>query len=96
VTLRLLDNGNWGDSEFVEPVDVLLLCRGFLGSISELLEVYPTNCIVLDASLYKNSRERILKECGRLGVDAVDISVVGAVKIVPASESFTLYPMRDK
>lgn len=96
VTLRLLDNGNWGDSEFIEPVDVLLLCRGFLGSISELLEVYPTNCIVLDASLYKSSRERILKECCRLGVDAVDISVIGAVKIVPASESFTLYPMRDK
>ena len=94
--IRLVDNSYWQENEYVEPADVVLLCRGFLGSIDELLEVYPTNCLLLDASLYKHSRERILRECVALGVDAVDISRTGAVMIVPDGDTFVVEPLRGK
>ena len=96
IRLMMLDNGIWEENEYVEPVDVLLLCRGFLGNIERLIEYYPTECIVLDASLYSHSRNRIMRECDRLGVDAVDVSSCGAVKIVPADDSFFLDYMSGK
>lgn len=94
--IRLLDNGLWRENLYTEPADVVVLCRGFLGSIEELAEVYPTECLVLDASLYKRSRERILRECAAMGIEPVDISKEGAVKIVPQEGGFSLVPMRGK
>ena len=92
----LLDNALWNDNLYIEPVDVLLLCRGFLGDIKNLIEVYPTNCIVLDASLYRHSRNRIMRECAALGMEAIDVSGMGALKIVPSDESFEIHAMRGK
>ncbi len=94
--VRLVDNGYWNESLYSVPADAVVLCRGFLGSVEELLEVYPTGCLVLDASLYGRSRERILRECALLGVDAVDISRTGAVALIPGDDSFTLEPLRGK
>ena len=94
--IRLLADDLWRENIFTEPVDVLLLCRGFLGEVKELVEVYPAGCILLDASLYKRSRERILRECVALGVDVVDISRSGAVKIVPRGDEFEIIPLRGK
>lgn len=96
VKVRLLDNAHWQDNEKVEPVDILVLCRGFLGRISKLVEVYPAACVVVDGSLYKHSRERIKREYTRLGIDVVDISESGAMKVVADVENFDLIPMRDK
>lgn len=94
--VRLVDNGYWNESIYSTPADVVVLCRGFLGSIEELLEVYPTNCLILDASLYKRSRERILRECAAIGIEPVDISRSGAVAIIPGDGCFTLEPLRGK
>ena len=94
--VRLVDNGYWNESIYSTPADVVVLCRGFLGSIEELLEVYPTNCLILDASLYKRSRERILRECAAIGIESVDISRSGAVAIIPGDGCFTLEPLRGK
>ncbi len=94
--VRLLDNANWRENIYAEPVDVLLLCRGFLGPVSEVLDAYPTNCLVLDASLYKRSRERIMRECAALGIEPVDISHAGAIMLLPAEESFVVEPLRGK
>ena len=94
--IRLLADELWRDNIFAEPVDVLVLCRGFLGPVEELLEVYPASCMLLDASLYKRSRDRILRECAVLGVDAVDISRNGALKIVPRGDNFEIIPLRGK
>ena len=96
LNVMMLNHGNWEDNEYVEPVDVLLLCRGFLGKIDKVLEYYPASCLVLDASLYSRSRERILRECRKAGIDAVDISENGAVKIVASGDSFNVCPMRNK
>jgi hypothetical protein len=94
--IRLLADELWRDNIFAEPVDVLVLCRGFLGPVEELLEVYPASCMLLDASLYKRSRDRILRECAVLGVEAVDISRNGALKIVPHDDNFEIIPLRGK
>lgn len=94
--IKLLADDLWRENIFAEPVDVLILGRGFLGPIEELVEVYPSACILLDASLYKRSRERILRECSLLGIEVVDISMSGAVKIVPHDENFEIIPLRGK
>lgn len=94
--IKLLADELWRENIFSEPVDVLILGRGFLGPVKELVEVYPSACILLDASLYKRSRERILRECSLLGVEVVDISRSGAVKIVPHDENFEIIPLRGK
>ena len=94
--IKLLADDLWRENIFAEPVDVLILGRGFLGPIEELVEVYPSACILLDASLYKRSRERILRECSLLGIEVVDVSRSGAVKIVPRGENFEIIPLRGK
>lgn len=94
--VRLVADDLWRENLYSVPTDVVILCRGFLGEIKELVEVYPPGCILLDASLYRHSRERIQRECAALGVDAVDISKTGAVKIVPMGDSFEIIPLRGK
>lgn len=94
--IKILDNAHWKENIYIEPVDVLVLCRGFLGGVKELLEVYPTECIVADASLYKHSRRRIMRECAALGVDVLDISKSGALMLLPCDDAFELVEMRGK
>ena len=94
--VRLIDNGLWRDNLYVEPTDVVVLCRGFKGSVKELIEVYEPGCIMLDASLYRKSRERLLHECAAAEVEPVDISEQGAMKIVATQEGFRVVPMRGR
>jgi hypothetical protein len=94
--IKMLADGLWPENRYTTPVDVLLLCRGFLGSIEELYDEYPCSCLLLDASLYSHSRTRILRECAQLGVEAVDISETGAINVVPKGDSFEIVPMKGK
>lgn len=96
LNVRLVDNGNWRENIYVRPADVVVLCRGFLGPIEELVEAYPSGCLVLDGSLYKRSRERILRECAALGIVPVDIQDTGAMLLTASGDSFTLTPLRGK
>ena len=96
VVVRMLDNAYWRENEYTEPVDILVLCRGFLGRIDELVEVYPAACVVVDGSLYKHSRERIKREYARLGIDVVDITQTGAVKVVAGADGFDLMLVNSK
>lgn len=96
VTVKLVDSDNWNENIYSCPVDAVLLCRGFKGDVKELLDVYPTHCLLLDASLYSHSRRRIQRECVALDVEPVDLSSTGAVKIVPGKDSFELLFMRGK
>ena len=73
-----------------------MLCRGFLGRIDKLVKVYPAKCVVVDGSLYKRSRERIKREYLQLGIDVVDVSQTGAMKVVANEDGFELIPMRGK
>ena len=94
--IKLLADDLWRKNIFAEPVDVLVLCRGFLGPVKELVETYPSGCMLLDASLYSRSRERILRECAALGLDPIDISATGAVLVVPHVDNFEIIPLRGK
>ena len=94
--VRLVDNAHWRENIYSEPADMVILCRGFLGSIKELLDVYPTGCLVMDASLYERSRRRIMRECAALDVDVVDVASAGALMFIPGGESFELVNMRGK
>ena len=94
--VRLVADDLWRENLYSVPTDVVILCRGFLGEIKELVEVYPPGCMLLDASLYKHSRERIQRECAALDIKVVDISKTGAVKIVSRGDSFEIVPMRGK
>ena len=96
IKVKMLDNPHWTENVSAEPVDILVLCRGFLGRVNRLVKVYPAECVVLDASLYKHSRERIKREYMQLGVDVVDVSLSGAMKVVASGERFELKPMSDK
>ena len=94
--VRMVDSDVWQDNLYVHPADSVLLCRGFLGRVDELVEAYPSSCLLLDASLYKRSRERILRECTALGIEAIDISESGAMMVAPSGDKFTLLPLRGK
>lgn len=96
IKVKMLDSPHWQEKEDTEPVDILVLCRGFLGRINKLVNVYPASCVVVDASLYKHSRERIKREYSQLGIDVVDIARVGAVKVVVANGNIDLIPMKGK
>lgn len=96
VRMQLLADNCWLSDSLQHPVDVLWLCRGFLGPVERLLEVYPASCIVLDGSLYAGSRRRLLRECGAAGVGCIDISQLGAVKLKAADGSFSVETMRGK
>lgn len=96
VRMQLLADDCWLSDSLQHPVDVLWLCRGFLGPVERLLEAYPASCIVLDGSLYAGSRRRLLRECGAAGVGCIDISQLGAVKLKADGGSFSVETMRGK
>ncbi len=96
VRMQLLADDCWLSDSLQHPVDVLWLCRGFLGPVERLLEVYPASCIVLDGSLYAGSRRRLLRECGAAGVGCIDISQLGAVKLKADGGNFSVETMRGK
>lgn len=78
----MLSDDCWKDETGIIPADCLYLCRGFLGGIKELMSVFPSRYIVLDATLYSNSRRRIKRECSELGVRCIDVAEQGAVKLL--------------
>lgn len=96
VRMQLLVDDCWLGDSLQHPVDILWLCRGFLGSVEKLLEVYPSTCVILDGSLYAGSRRRLLRECEAAGVGCMDISQLGAVKIIGDAGSFSIETMRGK
>ena len=96
LVVKMLDNAYWRENEYTEPVDILVLCRGFLGRIDELVEVYPAACVVVDGSLYKHSRKRIKREYARLGINVVDVTQTGAIKVVADADGFDLMPVNGK
>ena len=80
--IALVADEHWDEQSVITPVDCLWLCRGFLGNIEELITLYPTRYILLDATLYQSSRERIKRECRKAGVRCIDLAQQGAVKML--------------
>lgn len=79
--IKMLCDEHWAADSIITPVDCIVLCRGFLGSIKELYNVYPTRYILMDATLYAGSRRRIRRECAASGIRCIDLTQ-GAVKML--------------
>ena len=94
--VQLLADDCWLADSVSRPVDALLLCRGYLGKVSDLLVHYPASCVILDGSLYERSRARLLRECAAAGVGCVDVSTVGAVRLMGGCDTFAVETMRGK
>lgn len=94
--MQMLVDDCWLGDSLQHPVDVLWLCRGFLGPVERLLEVYPASCVILDGSLYAGSRRRLLRECRAAGVGCIDISQLGAVRIKAVDGAFSVETMRGR
>ena len=87
-TIKLLADDSWRSDSVPQKVDVLFLCKGFVGAMDKVLAKYPTDRVVLDAGLHSMSRRRVLKECHLLGVFCLDISRTGAVIFRCGEENF--------
>lgn len=94
--LQILADDCWLADSLQRSVDAVVLCRGFLGSVKELLQHYGTECVILDGSLYEVSRKRLLRECREEGVGCIDISRIGAVKIKSGNDIFMVETMAGK
>ncbi len=94
--VQMLADDCWLADSLQRPVDALLLCRGFLGPVEELLYHYPARCVILDGSLYDGSRRRLLRECDKSNVVCIDISQSGALKLQGCGDDFSVEFMRGK
>lgn len=86
--IKLLTDDSWRGDSVTQRVDILFLCKGFVGAMEKVLEKYPTDRVVLDAGLHAMSRRRVLKECNMLGVFCLDLSRTGAVIFRCDEENF--------
>lgn len=94
--MQMLADDCWRADSLQRPVDALLLCRGFLGPVEELLYHYPARCVILDGSLYDGSRRRLLRECEKSGIACIDILRSGALKLKSRGDDFYVEFMRGK
>lgn len=93
--IALVADEHWREQNVIAPVDCIWLCRGFLGDIKELLTIFPSRYVVLDATLYSSSRERIIRECRKAAVRFVDLSERGAVKMLCEKTGVRLVSVDD-
>lgn len=91
--IKILSDDCWKDETLIEPVDCILLCRGFSGSIKELLMRYPARYVLLDGTLYAVSVKRILRECKEQGVRCVNLRNAGARKMLVRGTGVRLLPV---
>lgn len=93
--IKMLDDDCWQDETAVTPVDCLFLCRGFKGPIKELMLIYPSRYVIMDATLYSGSRRRITRECAESNVRCIDLTK-GAVKLLCNKTGVRFENMRGK
>lgn len=94
--IAMLSDDCWMDETHVQPVDCIFLCRGFLGKIKRLLEIYPTRYIVMDATLYEGSRRRIARECAQAGVRCLNLKDMGAMKLLCRGGGINFVSMKGR
>jgi competence protein ComEC len=91
--VKMLSDQDWESESSIQPVDCIVLCRGFSGSIKELVLRYPTRYIVLDATLYSSSVKRIQRECKNIGLRCVNIAKSGAHKFLVNKTGVRIVPV---
>lgn len=64
------------------PLHYLYLCKGYGGSIGELMRLFRPSCIVLDASLSDYRRQLLVEECRQRGLRFISLSDEGSVRFL--------------
>lgn len=82
--VALLDNGNWRNRQALHPlsVDYVYICRGFRGSLKDIISLFQIRQVVLDGSLNETFREKLKQECKAAGLACMDISEKGSYAIL--------------
>lgn len=63
-------------------VDYVYICRGFKGSLKDVIPLFHIGRVVLDVSLSEAYREKLKQECETAGLDYIDISEKGSYAIL--------------
>lgn len=91
--VKVVADEEWKEDTLIQPVDCVLLCRGFSGSIKELIARYPSKFILMDATLYAGSLKRIRRECRQQGVRCINLRETGARKMLVDCKGVRLVPV---
>ena len=84
LNIAVLDDSSWKNryADTRRTIHYLYLCRGFKGSLKNLLNVFEIGTVIIDSSMSDWWKERIRKECMEIGLDYVDISGQGSYTIL--------------
>lgn len=91
--IKVIADEEWKEDTLIQPVDCILLCRGFSGSIKELIARYPSKFILMDATLYAGSLKRIRRECRQQGVRCINLREAGARKLLVNGRGVRFLPV---
>lgn len=67
-----------GQPELPYKVDLIYLCKGFRGSLTEVLSVFSSSTLVLDASLPYYLQNRMEVESRKRGMQCIPLSIEGS------------------
>lgn len=84
ICVALLDDGKWKNQQTHHPlsVDYVYICRGFKGSLNDIVSLFHIGRVILDGSLSESYREKLKRECEAVGLDYMDISEKGSYAIL--------------
>lgn len=91
--IKVIADEEWKEDTLIQPVDCILLCRGFSGSIKDLIARYPSKFILMDATLYAGSLKRIRRECRQQGVRCINLREAGARKLLVNGRGVRFLPV---
>ena len=66
-------------SDALLPMDYLYICKGYGGSIDELLRLFQPSCVVLDSSLPTYRLHALQKECKQRRLNFISLNEEGSV-----------------
>ena len=81
--IGVLKDGRWRKKEMLPRigVDFLYVCRGFKGSLDDLLRVFDCGGVVLDGSLGQFYRESLLRDCKERQIHCSELPANASFKI---------------
>lgn len=80
----MVTDNRWRNKAASTPLFLhyLYVCRGYDGNMEELMRVFQTSCVVLDASLPAYRKRVLAEECRRKGLRAISLSDEGSVRFL--------------
>lgn len=82
--IGMVTDNRWRNKTAVSPLSVqyIYICKGYDGSLEELIGLFHSSCVVLDASLPDYRKQHLQAECKQRGVRFVSLSEEGSVQFL--------------